>query len=467
MKLQFWGAAQTVTGSMHLLEVGGRKILLDCGMYQGRRKEAFERNRKLPFDAADIDAVILSHAHIDHSGNLPSLVKAGFRGCVYSTSATRDLCAYMLVDSAHIQENDVRFVNKRRRKQGKNPFEPLYTKEDAVATLGRFHTVGYDRPFDPVPGVRAYFRDAGHILGSAIVVLDLEEKGHKKRLVFSGDVGRRGLPILRDPQTAEGADFVIMEGTYGDRLHETSGNAKELLRETIAEIVAGNGKLLIPAFAVGRTQEIVYRLNQLWEADKLPRVDVFVDSPLAVNATEVFRLHPECYDSQYAAELLTDADHDPLAFSGLRYLRRAEESMKLNDREGPAVIIAASGMCEGGRILHHLRHHATESGSVVLFVSFQAEHTLGRKILQGRNPVSIYGDEYEIRASVRRAEGYSAHADRDGLLRWASRIQESGDVKQIFLVHGEEENLSALAEALRARGAADVRIPERGQKFEL
>lgn len=467
MRLQFWGAAQTVTGSMHLLEVGGRQILLDCGLYQGRRKEAFERNRKLPFDAAEIDAVILSHAHIDHSGNLPSLVKSGFSGSIYATSATRDLCAYMLVDSAHLQENDVRFVNKRRRKQGKNPFEPLYTKEDAVATLGRFHTVSYDHSFDPVPGVRAYFRDAGHILGSALVVLDLEEKGRKRRLVFSGDIGRRGLPILRDPQTAEGADFVIMEGTYGDRLHETSGDAKELLRSTIAEIVERNGKLLIPAFAVGRTQEIVYRLNQLWEADTLPRVDVFVDSPLAVNATEVFRLHPECYDSAYAAELQTDADHDLLAFSGLRYLRRAEESMKLNDREGPAVIIAASGMCEGGRILHHLRHHATEPASVVLFVSFQAEHTLGRKILQGKNPVSIYGEEYEIRATVRRAEGYSAHADRDGLLRWAARVQEASDVRRIFLVHGEEDNLSALAARLRDQGAADVKIPQRGEKFEL
>ncbi len=436
-------------------------------MYQGRRKEAFERNRKLPFDAAEIDAVILSHAHIDHSGNLPSLMRAGFRGYIYSTSATRDLAAYMLVDSAHLQENDVRFVNKRRRKQGKNPFEPLYTKEDAVATLSRFRSVDYDHPFDPVPGVRAYFRDAGHILGSAIVVLDLEENGHKRRLVFSGDIGRRGLPILRDPQSAEGADFVIMEGTYGDRLHETNGDARELLRKTIAEIVARRGKLLIPAFAVGRTQEIVYRLNQLWEADKLPRVDVFVDSPLAVNATEVFRLHPECYDSQYAGELQTDTDHDLLAFSGLKYLRRAEESMRLNDWEGPAVIISASGMCEGGRILHHLRHHATESASVVLFVSFQAEHTLGRKILEGRNPVSIYGEEYEIRASVRKAEGYSAHADRDGLLRWASRLRETGDVKRIFLVHGEEDGLSALAQGLRDRGAADVCIPERGEKFEL
>ncbi len=373
----------------------------------------------------------------------------------------------MLVDSAHLQENDVKFVNKRRKKKGKTPFEPLYTKEDAVATLTRFHSVGYDRPFQPVPGVTARFRDAGHILGSAIVVLDLQENGRRLRLLFSGDIGRKGLPILRDPQSAEGADYVIMEATYGDRLHEAGRDAKELLRRTVAEIVDRGGKLLIPAFAVGRTQEIVYRLNQLWEADELPAVDVFVDSPLAVNATEVFRLHPECYDAQYAAELLADSDDDLLGFARLKYLRSAEQSMKLNDRDGPAVIISASGMCEGGRILHHLRHHAVKRNSIVLFVSFQAKHTLGRKILEGRNPVSIYGDEYELKASVRKAEGYSAHADRDGLLNWASQVSSAGDVKRIFLVHGEEDAMSALASGLRKRGAADVRIPERGDEFDL
>jgi len=467
MKVQFWGAARTVTGSMHLLEVGARKVLLDCGLYQGRRKEAFERNRGLPFDASEIDAVILSHAHIDHSGNLPSLLRAGFRGGIYSTSATRDLCAYMLVDSAHLQEHDVRFVNKRRRKQGKKLFEPLYTKEDALETLKLFHSVDYDHPFEPVEGLIVRFRDAGHILGSAIVVIDAKESGRNSRLVFSGDVGRRGLPILRDPQIAEGADYVIMESTYGDRLHESSGNAKELLRETVAEVVRRDGRLLIPAFAVGRTQEIVYRLNQLWEAGKLPRVPVFVDSPLAVNATDVFRLHPECYDREYIETLQTDADHDPLGFAVLRYVRSTDGSRKLNDLDDPAVIISASGMCEGGRILHHLRHHAVDPESIVLFVSFQAEHTLGRKILEGRNPVRIYGEEYEIRAAIRRAEGYSAHADRAELLSWAARLQERGDVKRIFLVHGEQEGLEALAEGLKEQGAADVQIPERGQRYEL
>jgi metallo-beta-lactamase family protein len=467
MRVQFWGAAGTVTGSMHLLEVGGRKILLDCGLYQGRRKEAFERNRSLPFDASKIDAVVLSHAHVDHSGNLPSLVRAGFRGCIYSTSATRDLCAYMLVDSAHLQENDVKYVNKRRRKQGKKPFEPLYTKEDAVETLKSFHSIDYDHPFEPLPGVTVRFRDAGHILGSAIVAVEANEKGRKSCLVFSGDLGRRGLPILRDPRVFEGADYVIMESTYGDRLHEGSGGAKALLRRTVADALESGGVLLIPAFAVGRTQEIVYRLNELWEARELPHIDVFVDSPLAVNATDVFRVHPECYDDEYLKMMVSDSDQDPLRFDGLQYVRSTDGSRALNTRDEPAVIISASGMCEGGRILHHLKHHATRPESIVLFVSFQAEHTLGRRIMNGESPVRIYGEYYEITASVRKAEGYSAHADRDGLLGWASRVQESGNVKQIFLVHGEHEGLTALAAGLEDGGAADVQIPERGQQFDL
>jgi metallo-beta-lactamase family protein len=452
---------------MHLLEANGRRVLLDCGLYQGRRKEAFERNRSLPFDASQIDAVVLSHAHIDHSGNLPSLVRAGFRGSIYSTSATRDLCAYMLLDSAHLQENDVKYVNKRRRKQGKKPFEPLYTKEDAIETLKSFHSIDYEHPFEPFSGVTVRFRDAGHILGSAIVMVEANEKGRKSRLVFSGDIGRKGLPILRDPRVFEGADYVIMESTYGDRLHDSNGDAKALLRRTVVDALDAGGVLLIPAFAVGRTQEIVYRLNQLWESRELPPIDVFVDSPLAVNATDVFRVHPECYDEEYLEMMVTDSDQDPLCFDGLKYVRSTDGSRALNTRDEPAVIISASGMCEGGRILHHLKHHATRPESIVLFVSFQAEHTLGRKIMNGKSPVRIYGEEYEMTARIRKAQGYSAHADRAGLLRWASRLQEKGDVKHIFLVHGEQEGLSGLAAGLEDDGAADVRIPERGQKYDL
>jgi metallo-beta-lactamase family protein len=467
MRIEFWGAARTVTGSMHLVQVGGRRVLLDCGLYQGRRKEAFERNRAFPFDASEIDAVLLSHAHIDHSGNLPSLHKAGFRGCVYATSATRDLCAYMLVDSAHLQENDVRYVNRRRRKRGQTPFEPLYTKGDVVEILKQFHCVDYDHPFEAVPGVKAMFRDAGHILGSASIVLEADEKGRRSRLVFSGDIGRRGLPILRDPQIPEGADYVIMESTYGNRFHEADANPKEALREAVGAIAQAGGKLLIPAFAVGRTQEIVYRLNQLWNENGVPRIDVFVDSPLAVNVTDVFRLHPECYDRQYALAVLNEEDRDPLGFECLQYVRSVDESKRLNRLKTPAVIIAASGMCEGGRILHHLKNHAIHGNSMILFVSFQAEHTLGRKILRGKNPVSIYGDEYELHAQIKQAEGYSAHADRAGLLRWAGRTQDAGNVKHLFLVHGEVESAEALADGLKEQGAPKVEIPERGASYEL
>jgi metallo-beta-lactamase family protein len=467
MKIHFWGAARTVTGSMHLLNVNGHKVLLDCGLYQGKRKEAFERNRNLPFAGREIDAVVLSHAHIDHCGNLPSLVKAGFSGRIYATSATRDLAAYLLLDSAHIQEGDVTYVNRRRARQGKNPFEPLYTRQDALDTLTHFTSVEYERPFEPVPGLQVHFRDAGHILGSAIVVVDVREKGRQLRLVFSGDIGRKGLPILRNPQTAKGANYVIMESTYGNRLHASPGDAREMLRQTVQETYERGGKLLIPSFAVGRTQELVYGLNQLWEAGRLSPIDVFVDSPLAVNLTEVFRLHPECYDEEMLHAKVSEADHNPLWFRGLRYVRSVEESKQLNDLETPAIIISASGMCEAGRILHHLKNNVGKPNTTLLFVSFQAESTLGRKLLDGQDPVPIFGEEYPVRAQIKKAEGYSAHADRAELLAWAARTQAQGNLKQVFLVHGEEEGMLALAEGLRQQGVPRVDMPERGHVFEL
>ncbi len=467
MQIQFWGAAQTVTGSMHLLSVNGHNLLLDCGLYQGKRKEAFERNRNLPFDASEIDAVVLSHAHIDHSGNLPSLVKAGFTGPIYATSATRDLDAYMLLDSAHIQESDVAYVNKRRARQGKNLFEPLYTRRDATDTLIHFNTVEYGRSFEPVPGVQVHFRDAGHILGSAIVVIDVKEGGRQFRLLFSGDIGRKGLPILRNPQVAEGVDFVIMESTYGNRFHGSTGEAKEMLRQAVQEAYDRGGKLVIPSFAVGRTQELAYGLDQLWEAGQLPPIDVFVDSPLAVNVTEVFRLHPECYDEETLDAMLNEPDRDPLSFKRLRYIRGVEDSKRLNDLTTPAVIISASGMCEAGRILHHLKNNIEDPRTIVMFVGYQAENTLGRKLLEGQDPVPIFGEEYHVKAEIRRAEGYSAHADRNELLNWVARVQEQGSLKRVFAVHGEEESIQALAEALKEQGVPQVDAPERGQVFEL
>jgi metallo-beta-lactamase family protein len=467
VRVQFWGAARTVTGSMHLLQVNGHRILLDCGMYHGRRKEAFERNRNLPFDAKDIDAVILSHAHIDHSGNLPSLVKAGFRGKIYCTSATRDLAALMLLDSAHIQESDVAYVNKRRHKQGKVPFEPLYTQSDALFTINQFSTVEYGQTFEPAPGVIVHFLDAGHILGSAFVVIDVNEQGKRQRLVFSGDLGRKGLPILRDPQLVDNVDYLILESTYGTREHETADQAREQLRHAAQTVYQNGGKLLVPAFAVGRTQEVVYNLDRLWEEKALPPISVFVDSPLAVNVTEVFRLHPECYDADAQRAILQEGDRDPLGFRHLRYTRNVDESKALNTLEGPAIIISASGMCEAGRILHHLKNNIEKSSTVVLFVGFQAENTLGRKILDGQSPVPIFGGDYDVRARIRRAEGYSAHADRNELLAWVRHIQEQSHLKQVMLVHGEEESCLALGNALREQGVPRVDVPERGQTIEL
>jgi len=466
MQLQFWGAARTVTGSMHLVEVNGHRLLLDCGMVQGRG--SFERNRDIPFDAASIDAVVLSHAHIDHSGNLPTLVRAGFQGSIYCTAATRHLCAYMLLDSAKIQENDVTWVNKHRARRGQRLYEPLYTKRDAMATLPLFVSVGYEKSFQPVPGVEVHFRDAGHILGSAIVVLDMEEKGRKERLLFSGDLGRKGMAILRDPEAAEGVDFLITESTYGDRLHEEKGQALGILEEAARNTYERKGQLLVPAFAVGRTQEVVYRLNQLWEDGDLPPIDVYVDSPLAVNVTDIFRVHPECYDEEMQEAILEESDHDPLGFRNLRYIRSVESSKRLNTLQEPAVIISASGMCSGGRIMHHLKNHIDDPQTTLLFVGYQAQGTLGRRILDGAEEVEIYGDPYPVKARVRRAESYSAHADRDELLGWAREVRDAGDLKKVFVVHGEDESSDALAETMRQEGIGrEVTVPSKGQTIPL
>jgi metallo-beta-lactamase family protein len=467
MDLEFWGAAQTVTGSMHLLRINGHNLLLDCGLYHGRRKEAFERNRNFPFDPTSIDAVILSHAHIDHTGNLPSLVKQGFQGPVWATAATRDLCAIMLRDSAYIQESDVKYVNKRRARQGKALFEPLYTQADALEARGMFHSVGYNRPFTPVPGVQVHYRDAGHVLGSASVTLDIDDHGRHKCLVFSGDIGRKNLPILRDPQPVDGADFIIMESTYGQRYHQSPGQARANLKAAVLEACAKNGKVIIPSFAVGRTQEIVYALHQLLEKNEIPEIEIFVDSPLAVNATEIFRLHPEVYDREIIAFMNEIDSRDPFGFECVTYIRKVEESKALNDYAKPAVIISASGMCESGRILHHLKNNITNPKNTILFVGYQGENTLGRKILDGQPVVPIFGDDYEVKAKVIKIEGYSAHADHNGLLNWLKAAQERGNPQKLFLVHGEPENAEALAQAAQAQGIPQAYVPARGQKFVL
>jgi len=469
MELTFYGAARTVTGSQHLLEVNGRRILLDCGLYQGRRDESTDRNRHLPFDAAAVDTLILSHAHIDHSGNIPNLVKCGFKGDIITTSATRDLCSIMLRDSAKIQESDVAYLNKKRRRDNQPPLEPIYTTADALASLKQFIGISYERPYLVAPGITLTFYDAGHVLGSALVVLDIADadNGRPARVVFTGDLGRANRPILNDPIFLDRADVLIMESTYGDREHPDDEDTDHRLEEIIRDTVKQGGKVIVPAFAIGRTQELVYRLNNLVERRDLPpNLQVFVDSPLAIDATAVFRAHPEAYDAEIADVLVSDRDRDPFGFAMMRYTRSPEESKELNFLRQPAVIISASGMAETGRILHHLKNNIEDPRSTVLITGFQAPETLGRRLVDGHKRVKIFGEDYDVRARVVSLNGLSGHADRSELLAWAKHLQPPPG--QTFLVHGEPDAAFALADSLRNQlGFGNVHVPEMGQKFSL
>jgi len=465
LKITFMGAAQTVTGSMHMLQVNGSKILLDCGLFQGRRKESFKRNRNLPFNARELDTMILSHAHIDHSGNIPNLVRSGYQGNIYTTSATRDLCSAMLLDSAHIQESDVAYVNKKRSRQGLPPVEPIYTIPEARASLQSFVSIDYRRPFTVAPGVQATLYDAGHILGSAITVLDIEENGRSYRLCFTGDLGRTDLPILRDPEIVNDIDYLIIESTYGSRLHESPAEAAATLRDVVRSTYERGGKVIIPAFAVGRTQAIIYDLHKFIINGQLPSLPIYVDSPLAINITEILRLHHECYDQEIIN--LLQQSKDPFGFYRLHYTRAVEESKALNKLQEPCIIISASGMCEAGRILHHLKNNIGDPRNTVLFVGFQAEHTLGRKILDGWKEVPIFGEKWKVRAQIESIDGYSAHADRDELLDYVRKVLDSGRLKRVFAVHGEPQACQALAAGIRDLGVKDVLVPERMQEVEV
>jgi metallo-beta-lactamase family protein len=466
MKITFYGAARTVTGSQHLIEVNGKRILLDCGLYQGKRSEAFERNRRLPFDARSVDMMILSHAHIDHSGNIPNLVKSGYRGDIISTYATRDLCAAMLMDSGHIQERDVEFVNKQRKKRGQPPVEPTYTQEDASESLKNFTTMDYGRSREILPGVTLTFHDAGHMLGSAFVVLDIEDRAAKRdvRLVFSGDLGRSGMPIIRDPETIDHADVLIMESTYGDRIHPPFEDDSHEMERIILETYRRDGLIIVPAFAVGRTQQLIYQLHQLVRKGDIPNIPVFVDSPLAIDVTAIYRLHPECYDSEIR-QFITSGARDPFGFERLAYTRTTEESKQLNFLREPAIIISASGMAETGRILHHLKNHIEDPRTTILIVSWQAEQTLGRRLVDREPEVRIFGEKYKNRANVEVLNGFSGHADRDGLLAWVGAMTRKP--KNTFLVHGEEAPAQALAESLQAVHGLHVNVPAWKQSFEV
>jgi metallo-beta-lactamase family protein len=465
MKITFIGAAQTVTGSMHLIEVNNKKFLLDCGLYQGKRKIAFEINRNFDlFDPREIDFVILSHAHIDHAGNLPSLVKKGFTGKIYSTFATRDLSSVMLQDSAHIQEKDVEFVNKKRKKNNQNPFEPLYVQEDAVKTLKQFIGISYHSEIEISEGIKLTFFDAGHILGSAIVHLSINENGKNINLGFSGDLGRPNLPILKDPEKIPDVDYFICESTYGGHLHENPLFSEDSLASIIKKATANKSKVIIPAFSVGRTQEIVYDIHRIFENNKAERIPVYVDSPLAVNATNVFRLHPECFDSE-TMEFI-NKNEDPFGFNRLTYISDVNESKKLNTTPGPYIIISSSGMCEAGRILHHLANNIENPNNIILMVGYSAENTLGRKLIDGEKRVNILGSSYDVNAEVIVLESFSAHADENELLSYFSNFDKR-ILKQIFLVHGEKDQQDTFKSNLNAAGFIVVIIPNRGYEVKL
>ena len=456
MKLTFEGAAGEVTGSLHRLSAGGKEFLVDCGMFQGRRKEAERKNRDFSFDARSIDAVLLSHAHIDHSGRLPLLVKNGFRGPIYATPASIDLANAMLMDTAHIAESDADFVSRKHPEDP--PVEPLYTQQDVAATLPFFRPVAYHSVTTIAEGVSVEAYDAGHILGSASFVI----KG-PVTVAFSGDVGRPGLPIIRDPEALPPVDYLIMESTYGGRTHSQQGAALEKLENIVKRTIGRGGRLIVPAFAVGRTQQLVLLLHQLFNERRIPEVPIYVDSPLAVNVTDVFRAHPECFDEDTKKYLANGGD--AFGFKRLTYIREANESKKLNGVQGPFIVISPSGMCEAGRILHHLRHNVGNPKNTVLLTGYQAVNTLGRKLKEGLKEVRIFGIPEQVRAEIESLDELSGHADTGELIEWMKPACAS--VQQIFLIHGEEPERAALADQIGRTFGTPVKRPAPGESFEL
>ncbi|MCI0747755.1 MAG: MBL fold metallo-hydrolase [Verrucomicrobia subdivision 3 bacterium] len=464
MRIHFLGATRTTTGSMYLIEVNQQRILLECGLFQGRRGESLERNRNFPFDVTQLDAVVLSHAHIDHCGNLPNLCRQGYTRNIYCTFATRDLAAIMLEDSAEIQKDDAEFVSRQRAKKGQPPVEPLYSAADADRAVRQFVGFNYDRPMPVADGVTVTFRDAGHILGAAQVVLDIQEGARKFRYLFSGDIGRGDDDILRDPEPVENADFLQVEATYGGRDHSRKVDAKLEAGRLVRTTIERSGKVIIPAFSIGRTQQIVYTLHQLTLAGQLPPVPIYVDSPLSVNATEVYRLHPECFNESVYKFLREKAN--PFGMENLTYIREVAHSKKLNELKDAAIIISASGMAEAGRVRHHLKNNIGDPVNMVLFVGYCAEHTLGAQILAGRNPVNIFGEPHAVRAQVASIDAFSGHADRTELKHYVNAL--SGNIRKISVIHGEESQCLAFAETLRQiKPKSEVVVPQYRQILEF
>lgn len=464
MKIHFNGAAKTVTGSQYLLEVNGYHLLLECGLYQGHRKDFYEHNRTFGFNPAKLDAVLLSHAHIDHSGNLPNLVKQGLNAPIYTQRATAGLADVMLRDSGHIQEADVEFVNRKRAKRGEPPMEPLYTIADAARVNEYFRPVDYNQPVEPVPGVKVTYLDAGHILGSAAVVLDIDEHGRKYRFWFSGDIGRVGLPLLQDPVMPSAADYLMMECTYGDKPHEDPELAYVELRDAVLRAVQRGGKIIIPAFAVGRTQELVYDFNRMMSDGEVPAIPVFVDSPLAVETSQIFMKYADMFDAETQKFVRTER-HPALSFPQLTYIHSVDESKALNDRHEPMIILSASGMAETGRILHHLRNNIQNPKNMILIVGWQAPDTLGRRLADREPMVRIFGEPYDRRAEVVTIGGLSAHAGQTMLLNYAQASKSS--LRDLYLVHGEEDAAGVFMKLLSQNGFSNVIYPTWGDSFEI
>lgn len=467
MKVTFHGAAEEVTGSQYLFEISGRRVLLECGLFQGKREQAYDKNRHPAYDASKIDAVILSHAHLDHSGNLPRLAALGFSGSVHATEITADLCDPMLKDAAHIQLKDLEFVNKLHRRKGKEPYNLLYTMQDAERILTRFKDHPLHETFDVVPGMKATFINAGHVLGSAQVVLDLEEKGRRVRLGFTGDLGRSHLPVLKDPEFLSDLDLFMTESTYGNRDHDPIAECGPELLEVILSTYAKRGKVIIPSFALERTQELLYLLAEMRATEKLPGdMPVYVDSPLAIKCTEIFAHHPEAYDPE--TQELIRGGTNPFDFTGLHFTQTVEQSKALNVPGKPMIILAASGMMEAGRILHHLRNNIEDPRNTILVVSFEAEHTLGRRIADREPVVNIFGEPFHLRARVKILNSFSGHAGKTDLLANARSVADSSPrLKRVFVVHGEESQAVPFMQTMQSWHAFQCVYPKRGESFEL